>query len=113
MVVNEDLSEKLVVLVWIYIVGLTRRFKRWTRDGARGKTGFNVRGDVRKLVWDYGLELLRVIELSVLVKEWFEGGCLSVLSWSLARLCEYVFGKTLFKDKTRMLNWECEELNES
>ena len=72
-VANEDLSEKLVVLARIHTAGLTRRFKRWTRDGARGKTGFNVRGDARKLVRDYGLEPSRVIELSVLAKERFEG----------------------------------------
>ena len=62
---------------------------------------------------DYGLEPSRVIELSVLAKERFEGGCPSAPSWSLARLCEHVLGKTLPKDKTRMSNWEREELNES
>jgi len=112
-VANEDLSEKLVVLARIHTAGLTRRFKRWVRDGARGKTGFNVRGDARKLVRDHGLEPSRVIELSVLAKERFEGGCPSAPSWSLARLCEHVLGKTLPKDKTRMSNWEREELNEN
>jgi hypothetical protein len=111
-VANADLSEKLVVLARIHTAGLTRRFKRWTRDDARGKTGFNVRGDARKLVRDYGLAPARVIELSALAKERFEGGCPSAPSWSLARLCEHVLGKTLPKDKTRMSNWERETLSE-
>jgi len=109
---NEDLSEKLVVLGRIHTAGLTRRFKRWIRDSTRGKTGFNVRGDAKKLVRDFGLETSRVIELSALARERYEGGCPSAPSWSLARLCEHALGKTLPKDKTRMSNWERGELKE-
>ena len=109
---NDDLSEKLVVLGRIHTAGLTRRFKRWIRDSTRGKTGFNVRGDAKKLIRDFGLETSRVIELSALARERYEGGCPSAPSWSLARLCEHALGKTLPKDKTRMSNWEREELKE-
>ena len=109
---NADLSESLVVLGRIHTTGLTKKFKAWIRDETRGKTGLNVRGDASKLKRDFGLVTSRVIELATLANERF-GGCPSGPSWSLARLCEHVLGKNLPKDKTRMSNWEREELNEN
>ncbi|OUS43634.1 Werner syndrome-like exonuclease [Ostreococcus tauri] len=110
---SADLKRKVVVLARIHTAGLTRAFKRWCRDSSRGKTGFNARGDARKLARDHGVEISRVIELNALAAERFPGGCPSAPSWSLARLCEHVLGKTLPKDKTRMSNWEREKLNEN
>lgn len=109
---NADLSESLVVLGRIHTTGLTKKFKAWIRDETRGKTGLNMRGDASKLKRDFGLVTSRVIELATLANERF-GGCPSGPSWSLARLCEHVLGKNLPKDKTRMSNWEREELNEN
>jgi Ribonuclease D len=109
---NDDLSEKLGGLGRIHTAGLTRRFKRGNRDSTRGKTGFNVRGDAKKLIRDFGLETSRVIELSALARERYEGGSPSAPSGSLARRCEHALGKTLPKDKTRKANWEREELKE-
>jgi hypothetical protein len=107
---SADLTRALVVLARVHTTGVTPRLKRWLRDAAIGKTGFNVRGDARKFERDYGVVAARVVELGMMARERV-GACPGANTWSLARVCEHVLKKNLPKDKTRMSNWERDALN--